>query len=90
MEKVSKKSKGEIREVVFNVHLHCENCVRKVQENIAFEKGVKGLDVSLERQTVTIKYDASKTSEQVLKDELRKLVPVRDVECWEEHTESCR
>ncbi len=67
------KKKGEIKEVVFNVHLHCENCVKKVQENIAFEKGVKGLDVSLENQTVAIKYDAAKTSEETLKAAIEKL-----------------
>ena len=45
---VFKKSKAEIKEVVFHAHLHCNSCVKKVQENIAFEKGVKGLEVSLE------------------------------------------
>lgn len=67
------KKKGEIRNVTFNVHLHCENCVKKVQENIAFEKGVKGLEVSLEDQTVAIKYDAAKTSEQTLKAAIEEL-----------------
>ena len=62
--KPSKKAKAEIRDAHFHVHLHCANCVKKVQENIAFEKGVK---VSLEDQTVDIKYDASKTSEEALK-----------------------
>lgn len=65
--KPSKKAKSEIRDVHFHVHLHCANCVKKVQENIAFEKGVKDLKVSLEDQTVDIKYDASKTSEETLK-----------------------
>ena len=67
------KKKGEIKGVTFSVHLHCENCVKKVQENIAFEKGVKGLDISLEDQTVAIKYDAAKTSEQTLKTAIEKL-----------------
>ena len=65
--KPSKKAKAEIRDAHFHVHLHCANCVKKVQENIAFEKGVKDLKVSLEDQTVDIKYDASKTSEEALK-----------------------
>ena len=67
------KKKGELKEVTFNVHLHCANCVKKVQENIAFEKGVKGLDVSLENQTVTVKYDAAKTSEETLCQAIEKL-----------------
>lgn len=68
-----KKKKGEVKEVTFNVYLHCENCVKKVQENIAFEKGVKGLEVSLENQTVAVKYDDAKTSEDVLKAAIEKL-----------------
>ena len=68
--KPAKKAKKEVKEVVFSVHLHCNNCVKKVQENIAFEKGVKDLKVSLADQTVAIKYDPSKTSEQTLKNEI--------------------
>jgi copper chaperone CopZ len=67
------KKKGEIKEVTFNVHLHCENCVKKVQENIAFEKGVKDLHVCLEDQTVSLKYDAAKTNEETLKVAIEKL-----------------
>ena len=77
--KPSKKAKAEIREVTFNVHLHCNSCVKKIQENIAFEKGVKDLKVSLEEQTVYVKYDASKTNEEVLKNAIVKLgIPVID------------
>lgn len=77
--KPSKKAKAEICEVTFNVHLHCNSCVKKIQENIAFEKGVKDLKVSLEEQTVYVKYDASKTNEEVLKNAIVKLgVPVID------------
>lgn len=71
-QKKAKKVK-EVKEVVFNVHLHCMNCVKKVQENISFEKGVKGLDVCLDHQTVTVKYDPAKTSEETLKAAIEKL-----------------
>ena len=75
--KPAKKKKGEIKEVTFNVKLHCNNCVKKVQENIAFEKGVKGLHVCLESQVIEIKYDAAKTNEETLKNAIVKLgVPV--------------
>ena len=78
---VFKKAKAEIKEVVFHAHLHCNSCVKKVQENIAFEKGVKGLEVSLEKQTVAVKYDAAKTSVETLKVAIQKLnVPVKSVE----------
>lgn len=70
-EKVKKVK--EVKEVTFSVHLHCENCVKKVQENISFEKGVKGLDVCQGHQTVTVKYDPAKTSEETLKAAIEKL-----------------
>ena len=72
-QKKPKKQKAEVKEVTFNVSLHCENCMKKVQENISFEKGVKDLHVCLEDQIVSIKYDASKTSEETLKAAIEKL-----------------
>lgn len=73
MQKKPKKQKAEVKDVTFLVHLHCENCVAKVVDNISRAKGVKDLDVSLEKQTVAIKYDAGKTSEDVLKAAIEKL-----------------
>ena len=67
------KKVKEVKEVTFSVHLHCANCVKKVQENISFEKGVKGLDVCQGHQTVTVKYDPAKTSEETLKAAIEKL-----------------
>ena len=66
-----KKAKAEIKEVNFHVHLHCANCVEKVKANIAFEKGVKDLNVTT--HSITIKYDVSKTSEATLKAAIEKL-----------------
>ena len=67
------KKKAELKEVTFSVHLHCGNCVKKVKENISFEKGVKDLHVCLEDQIVYVKYDANKTSEDTLKAAIEKL-----------------
>ena len=71
-QKKNKKSK-ELKEVTWNVNLHCENCVEKVNENLAFEKGVKDLKVSLVEGTVYVKYDPSKTSEETLAAAMKKL-----------------
>ena len=73
VEQQKKKKTMEIKEVNFNVYLHCDDCVEKVNENIAFEKGVKDLKVVFEDQTVSIKYDAAKTSEEVLQAAIEKL-----------------
>lgn len=73
VQKKQKKQKAEVRDVTFRVHLHCENCVAKVVDNISRAKGVKELDVSLDKQTVAVKYDASKTSEETLRAAIEKL-----------------
>jgi len=69
----SPKKQKKIETVVFATHLHCENCVKKVQENIAYEKGVKSLEVSLEKQTITVGFDPSKTNAETLAAAIRKL-----------------
>lgn len=71
--KPAKKKKGEIKEVTFVVDFDCENCAKKIRENVSFEKGVKGLEISVEDKTVALKYDAAKTSEPVLKASIEKL-----------------
>lgn len=70
----AKKSKPAAnKEVVFQTNIHCKNCCKKVEENIAFEKGVKALSVKLEDKTVKITYDPSKTDEAKLQAAIRKL-----------------
>ncbi len=46
--------------------MHCNNCEVKIKKNLRFEKGVKDIVTSLDNQTVTIKYDADKTSPTLL------------------------
>lgn len=65
--------KKDIRTVVFDTHLHCEQCVKKVEENLSFEKGVKALEVSLKEQKITVSYDASRTTEEKLVEAIKKL-----------------
>lgn len=49
----------DIRTAVFKVaQMKCENCVRKINNNIRFEKGLKDFNTDLKTKTVTIMYDA--------------------------------
>ncbi|MBC8594649.1 cation transporter [Oscillospiraceae bacterium N12] len=58
----------DIRTAVFKVsQMHCENCERKVKNNIKFEKGVKEFSTDLKTKTVSITYDADKTNVDKLK-----------------------
>ncbi len=48
--------------------MHCESCEKKIKNNLRFEKGVKKIETNIETQTVTITYDADKTTvEKLLK-----------------------
>ncbi|MBR4756447.1 MAG: heavy-metal-associated domain-containing protein [Bacteroidales bacterium] len=69
----AEKADGNICTVSFSTDMNCESCVEKVSENIAFEKGVKDLKVSLEEEKITVKYDKRKTTEEVLAAAIRKL-----------------
>ncbi|MCM1068223.1 MAG: heavy-metal-associated domain-containing protein [Muribaculaceae bacterium] len=51
----------------------CENCVRKIQTNLRFEKGVTEITPDLKSQTVTIKYKAGKNSPGQLAKAFKKI-----------------
>lgn len=73
-EKIEQNAKkAATKTVTFNVSMHCKNCVKKINENISFEKGVKNLEVSLDQKTVTVTYDPAKTDVTKLKAALEKL-----------------
>lgn len=64
----------DIRTVVFKVaQIKCENCVKKINSNIRFEKGLKDFNTDLKTKTVTITYDADKTNIEKLKEGFKKL-----------------
>ncbi len=60
----------DIKTVVLTTvpQMHCEGCEKRIKENIRFEKGVKKIVTDVEHQTVTITYDADKTTvENIIK-----------------------
>ena len=69
----AKAPKAKTAVVTFKTSIRCHNCVKKITENISFEKGVKDLSVSLDSKTVKITYDPSKTDEATLAKALEKL-----------------
>lgn len=54
----------DIKTVVFTTtpQMHCENCETKIKNSVRFVRGVKSIETSVENQTVTVTYDADKTS----------------------------
>ena len=67
---MSMASAKDIKTVVLttNPQMHCEGCEKRIKENIRFEKGIKKIVTDVEHQTVTITYDADKTTvEDIIK-----------------------
>lgn len=52
--------------------MHCEGCENKVKNNLKFLKGIKSITTSVADQTITVEYDADKTSVSKIQESLKK------------------
>jgi len=59
--------------VTFVTNLSCQKCAQKIEDNVAFEKGVKDLKVNVKEKTVYIQYDSTKTDVSTLTKAIEKL-----------------
>ena len=71
----SQEAKKNTKETVtFTVKgMDCENCQKKVEKNLAFEKGVTDLKCDLSSKTVVVTYNKDKTTEKKLQDAFKKI-----------------
>ncbi len=53
--------------------MHCESCENKLKNNRRFEKGIKRIDTNVDKQTVTIKYDADKITPAKIQEAFKKI-----------------
>ncbi|MEG0518225.1 MAG: heavy metal-associated domain-containing protein [Bacteroidales bacterium] len=53
--------------------MDCGQCQKKIEAVIPYVKGVKDLKVDLPAKTVWVKYDNTKTTKEVLAQELKKI-----------------
>lgn len=68
-----KEKKSNKEEVVFNVSMTCENCKKRIEKNIAFEKGVSDMSVDLPEKTVMVVFNPQKTNVGNLQKAFEKL-----------------
>ena len=66
-------AKGEKQVVGFDVALHCQGCVTRIEKNIAFEKGVQGLQGELKEHTVKVVFLSDKTDIKALQTAFAKI-----------------
>ncbi len=78
---LSLSAKPNKQTVVLSCDIHCQGCCDRIMKNIAFEKGVKDLVCDLKTKTVTVTYDANKTTVPALLlafDKIGKPATVKD------------
>ncbi|MDR1740109.1 MAG: heavy-metal-associated domain-containing protein [Bacteroidales bacterium] len=59
--------------VTFYISVHCANCLKRIDKNLPFIKGVLDYKTNLDQKSITITYDKRKANEATLKQELEKL-----------------
>lgn len=67
-QKSSKKQKS-ITSTVFVTDVDCEGCAKKIYDYLPFVRGVKDVQIDVKERTVTVSYDAAKSSVEALTKE---------------------
>ncbi|MDR2292494.1 MAG: heavy-metal-associated domain-containing protein [Prevotellaceae bacterium] len=68
------KKNSKISEIKFAVsNMHGDHCKQRIEKNIPFEKGIKDVEVNLKDNTVTVKYDNTKTDVEKIRESFKKL-----------------
>ena len=70
---LAQKSNSQLKTTVFVTDVDCETCAKKIDNSIPFQKGVKEVKVDLPTRTVTVTYDATKTSNESLVKAFKKI-----------------
>ncbi|HSW67610.1 MAG TPA: heavy-metal-associated domain-containing protein [Bacteroidales bacterium] len=63
----------KIKEVKILTNLHCTSCKAKIENYMAFEKGVVAVGADVETKVVTLSYRTSRTDAEALAEAIRKL-----------------
>lgn len=58
---------------VYSVNIDCQNCVDKITKELAFTRGVRDLQFSIENQTVAVIYRPDRLSKDVIEKKLKDL-----------------
>lgn len=60
-------------EIKIQTNLDCEMCKKKIEDYMAFEKGVTAIEADVPSKIVTIEFRTKRTDEQKLVDAIKKL-----------------
>ena len=63
---MAQKKQVDLKTTVFQTDVDCENCAKKVDNSIPYQKGVKEVKVDVDTKIVTVTYDPAKTNDEAL------------------------
>lgn len=70
----AKNEKGKKETVTFYIEaMDCDHCIKKIEKNISFEKGVTDLKCDLSTRTAVVTYKSDKTSKIKLAAAFKKI-----------------
>ena len=69
----AQNKKNKKQKIVFDVSMSCENCKKRIEKEIAFEKGVTDMKVNLPAGTVMVEFREDRTDTLKLKKVIEKL-----------------
>lgn len=69
----AKNSGKETQTTTFSVNVDCHKCEEKIMNTVAFERGVKDVDVDLQKREATITFNPAKNSNQQLIESFKKI-----------------
>ena len=64
--------KGKFEQIRIKTSSQCELCKERIEETLAFEKGVKKSELDLETHIVTVSYKKGKTSPEKIREAISK------------------
>jgi copper chaperone CopZ len=63
---------GKFAEIKIKTSSQCDMCKERIEETLAFERGVKKSELDLETQIVTVEYRKNKTSPEKIRKAISK------------------
>ena len=70
---MAQKKQTQLKTTIFQTDVDCENCAKKIDNSIPYQKGVKEVKVDVPTQTVTVTYDETKTNDEALLKAFKKV-----------------
>lgn len=67
------KDDSKVKEVTYTCTIDCSSCKDKIMKNIPYEKGVKKVEVDIEKQLVIVSFREDKNSTEGIKKAIDKL-----------------